>query len=74
MSLYESNDWSINRKRPFEISLKKYVSFEEARNFIVTKIGINLEEQDFNIRSKLNIIQSAKDRSPRPDGITISFG
>ena len=58
----------------FLILNKQYKSFEEARNAIVTKIGINLEKQDFDIRSKLNIIQSAKDRSSRPDGITISFG
>ena len=53
---------------------QKYKSFEEARNAIETKIGINLEKQNFEIRSKLNIIQSAKDRSSQPDGMTISFG
>ena len=65
---------SYNKNPIFEIFWKKYESFEKAKNAIVTKIGINLEKQDFDIRSKLNIIQSAKDRSSRPDGITISFG
>ena len=59
---------------PIETSKKKYENIEEVREALTGEIGICLENENIEIRSKLKIIENAEKRTNRPDGCSISFG